>query len=80
MRIFYLSFADEQGFIGALIIAGSDFLHAIGNARTLGLHPGGEVAGKDITDFPEQPAEFVGRLLSREDLENWDRQYKQRTH
>lgn len=73
MKIFYLSFADEQGFRGGLIIAGSDFLHAVANARVLGLNPGGEVAGKDITDFPEPPAEFVGRLLSREDIENWNR-------
>lgn len=44
MSWFYLSFASEDGFLGACYVAGDDLMGAVRNSWTLGINPGGEVA------------------------------------
>ena len=67
----YLSFADETGFLGGAFIPAADIVEAVQKAWELGINPGGEVMGMGPGPLP--PAEWVGRLLSREDIAEFDR-------
>src|ERR1039458_5573411 len=42
-RWHYLSFADDVGFLGAVIVRSHGFLTAVQRATDLGINPGGEV-------------------------------------
>jgi hypothetical protein len=71
LRWFYLSYADDDGFRGALILEAHGEMHAIELAQRLGLSPGGQVV---VWEVPEDvaatlPAAAKGRLLSKPDLE-----------
>lgn len=43
MSWFYLSFASEEGFLGACYVQGDDLLHAVKRAWVVGANPGGQV-------------------------------------
>jgi hypothetical protein len=66
----YLSFADETGFLGAAFIREQDIVSAVKEAWRLGINPGGEVMGLGPGSLP--PAEWVGRLLTREQIAEFD--------
>jgi len=64
----YLSYADEKGFRGGVIMSAHGFTSAVYVASTLKISPGGEVQGIRIP--PEElPAEsYHYRLLTLEEL------------
>lgn len=68
----YLSFADETGFLGGVFVPAVDVVEAAQMAWDLGINPGGEVMG--IGPGPLPGPEWVGRLLSQEDIDEFDRQ------
>jgi hypothetical protein len=70
MNGMYLSFADETGFLGAVFIPEQDIVSAVQEAWRLGINPGGEVMG--LGPGPMPPSEWVGRLLTREQVEEFD--------
>jgi hypothetical protein len=45
---FYLSFADDSGFLGGVILQADDFLSAVMEASVRGINPGGEVLGCEL--------------------------------
>ena len=68
----YLSFANDTGFLGAAFIPGAaDIVGAVADAWEFGINPGGEVAA--LGPGPMPPEEWCGRLLSREEIEEFDR-------
>jgi len=90
MTLFWLSFCDAgrpkgQQFLGACNVEGGgtgdeqlDIKMAVRRAWDLGCNPGGEVA---CARFPESvqrgvASRWVGRLLTREEAEEFDREMK----
>lgn len=73
--LWWLSFASDDGFLGACIVPGSDVATAAMAAHALGINPGGEVLGiptpPDCID--RLPKAFLGRLLSLEECREFDR-------
>ena len=72
----YLSFADEGGFLGACVLRAPGMATAIQRSHQLGINPGGQVAGFDLG--PELPPAVAGigitdRLLSKAELEAIDK-------
>lgn len=49
-RWHYLSFADDSGFLGGVIVRSYGFLTAIQRATDLGINPGGEVMSTPIRE------------------------------
>lgn len=69
-RWWWLSFADEAGFRGGVVIRARGFVSAVELARARGLNPGGEVKGYELDDNAQYPPErFANRLLSKEEIE-----------
>lgn len=68
-RWWWLSFAGEKGFLGAVIVRARGFVTALEFARLMELNPGGEVRGIELPDEAEPLLEaFANRLLSREEI------------
>lgn len=68
----YLSFCGEEGFRGAVFVAGNDILEGVAEANRLGINPHGEVVGLEIPDEHCDTEMIQGcrdRLLSRDDME-----------
>jgi len=70
LRWWYLSYAVDEGFLGAVVLEAHGELHAIELAQRLNLSPGGQVA---VWEVPAEvvvtlPAEAKGRLLSKPEL------------
>lgn len=68
----WLSFADERGFLGATVVPGSSFEDALTAASLLGVNPGGDVQGIEILGGSLGPFES-GRLYSKEDINKIDK-------
>ncbi len=70
----YLSFADEDGFRGAVITQAPGMVSATIKAHHLGINPGGEVLGHEIGEsLPSGlPDNFVDRCLTREEVQSLD--------
>lgn len=67
---FYLSFAAEDGFLGAIIVWAHGILTAVERASDLGMNPGGDVL---CCPIPRQhlrrvPADLRHRLLSEAEV------------
>lgn len=68
MTFFYISFAGDEGFRGATIVAERDIKRALRKTWRLGINPGGEAA---ILELPEEAEsdpkvmEEVTRMLNR---------------
>ena len=64
MALFWLSFADEDGFRGAAFVEAEDLIAAVRRAHLLGINPGGQVLG------PAVPEDYDGYRVA---YENRDR-------
>lgn len=64
----YLSFADEASFRGAIVVQADDFLPAVFAASAHGIRPEGEVMGVALAYWDLPPPADRLRLLSPEDL------------
>jgi hypothetical protein len=71
-RWHYLSFADDTGFLGGVIVRSYGFLTAIQRATDLGINPGGEVMSTPIPrkDLWRVPADLRNRLLSEDEVQD----------
>lgn len=69
MRWFYLSFADDNGFLGAIYIEARGFVSAVEMTKFLGINPGGEVMGVEVPVEYLPPEDKREILLSKEDME-----------
>lgn len=70
MKTYWLSFADDSGFLGGCVVdAGTDVL-AVVKAHGLGINPGGEVK---VVDLGDTEVPFKKDLLySKSDIEAMD--------
>ena len=68
LRWFYISFADDDSFRGAVIVKAPGEAHAIQASYRLGINPGGQAAIFAVPDGAPVPPAAVNRLLSEEDL------------
>lgn len=66
MPTYYMSFADDDGWRGAVIVAADTFSLAVAKTHQLGINPGGEIAAVDCSPAPA--AEWYDRLLDRAQL------------
>jgi hypothetical protein len=78
-RLWYMSFCDGdrpkgEQFLGSLYIRGKSFCGAVSKSHLLGLNPGGEILFVEVPlDVASRvPEEWIGRLLSREELAQQD--------
>jgi len=71
VKVFWLSFADEDGHLGSCAVESTTEIGAVTKAHTLGINPGGEVA---IVECPTTREEFLehdlelDRLYTKEEL------------
>lgn len=77
MTFQYLSFADPERptgtqFLGAVIVEAPDFITAVMLSHALGINPGGEVVGAAFPEHVHPPARYVGRLLSKVEIDAMD--------
>lgn len=71
LQWYYLSFADETGWLGATVVQAYGFGTACEMAHRLHCNPGGEAWGGPIDNDMAPPPEDRNRLLSRADLAKW---------
>ena len=64
-RLWWLSFADETGFLGLVLTHGADLVEATQRAWDLEINPGGEVLGFPLLPEQEPGAEYHDKLLDR---------------
>ena len=71
----YLSFAGEDGWRGAVMVLARGFTSAVQVANRLGINPGGEIAGEHLPMefFTKVPDKYKDRLLNRDDLDQFDK-------
>ena len=69
----WLSFADDDGFRGAVLTRARGFTSAVQKTHDLGINPGGECRGWDLPDdvIAEHPGptRYADRLLSKQDID-----------
>lgn len=70
MKLWWLSFAGEEGFLGVCILEAPTFLFAVFKTHLLAINPGGEVKGFEIPEKHHDDVipEMMDRLLSKSDL------------
>jgi hypothetical protein len=78
MPWFYLSFADGdrpkgQQWLGACHVEADNFVAAVTRSWEARCNPGGEVRGLELPVGVAPPEAFCDRLMSRADLEEFDR-------
>ena len=80
MALFWLSFADEKQFLGALIVEADSFPAAVTKSHLLNQNPGGEIMALEIdASLPQPPARYLHRLMDRAEVEAFDA-YMTETH
>lgn len=65
---FYCSFADDDGFRGAVVVEAHGLATACQRCYELGCNPGGQLFAVPINPGNEPPVEFRNRLLSKDDV------------
>ena len=66
MNIWWLSFADDDGFLGGCFIEAADMLDAVTKTHRLGINPGGEAMGAELPNGAwERVSGEVGAVLNR---------------
>lgn len=77
MALYYLSFASDDGWLGACYVEASSAAEALMFAGALDILPpadDGEAAVWDVSDLASEiPAMYRGRLLNKSDLHDIDR-------
>lgn len=68
----WLSFATEEGFRGAVVVHAETFTEAVVTASLWGINPGGEVQG--LPCAVPVSAKWTYRLLSREECERFEKE------
>jgi hypothetical protein len=71
-RWHYLSFADDEGFLGGLVLFVHGVMEGMIVSRALGLNPGGEVMCIPVENLP--PQQYLYKLLTREEVEQMDKE------
>ena len=66
--VYYLSFADENGFRGGCFVMAHGVITAIERTNQLGINPGGEVACWGPVPAPEDGA--MDKLLTKQEIES----------
>lgn len=73
-RWYYLSFATDERFLGALVLKAFGKSDVVLMSHELKLNPGGSVMILEMADeFPDPPPEFTNRLLNKADLDELDK-------
>lgn len=70
-KLMYLSFAGDEGFLGAVIVSANGIATASVKCWQMGCNPGGEVMASVIMEPAASTitVDLKNRLLSREELE-----------
>lgn len=69
LQWFYLSFADDSGFRGAVIVEARGITSALLRCNVLGVNPHGQVMGLAIGEWPSHlSTEIRERVLSKDEL------------
>ena len=63
--MWWLSYANEQGFRGVVIVEADDFITACAKVGLSGLSPGGQVLGEPVHGIPPL---LLNRLLTESEL------------
>lgn len=71
-QYYYLSFANDTGFLGAAIVIADSPVAAQEKVSLLGINPGGEVAIACAPDGWVPPPTYLYKLLSRSDIDDLD--------
>jgi hypothetical protein len=66
--LWYISFASEDGFLGAIVVMAIDAAGAIDRANQLGINPGGEAAIIEIPPDCEEALTMLNRLALEPEL------------
>lgn len=67
LGLWWLSFADADGFAGVVILEAYGFGDALYRSHKMGLNPGGEVQGFKVP-YEDHPEALRNRLLKKTDL------------
>lgn len=65
--LWYMSFADKSGWLGAIITESPSMLEAVQKCWDLNINPGGGILGRTIE--VGVPSEYRDRLLTRKECE-----------
>lgn len=68
-HFWYISFADEHSFRGAVVVHARGIEDAVARAWALGINPGGEALGLQLPHSVGVPADAINRLLSKGDID-----------
>jgi hypothetical protein len=69
LQWFYVSFADESGFKGAVIVEARGITSAVLRCNVLGVNPHGQAMGLAIGDWPSHLSiDIRDRLLTKDEL------------
>lgn len=69
LRLWYLSYADEESFRGAFYVLAFGPMSAVMRVQALGESPGGEVLTIEVPRDKQPPHEYWNRLLTKEDVQ-----------
>ena len=78
--MWWLSFADDTGFLAACIVPGDSMIDAVRTAWASGCNPGGEAMGLEIEQahVDKIDPKWIGRALTRKETEEFDREMAER--
>lgn len=71
MKLFYISYATDENFLGATVLESNDHISVLKEATKHGLNPGGQAA---VFELPYEALEapdirmMQGKLVSKEEL------------
>ena len=63
----WLSFADDDGFLGVAVVTGFGLADAVSTAHRLGINPGGSVQIIELAPEYVPPESYRNRLLTKEE-------------
>lgn len=73
-QMWWLSFADENGFRGAVIVHAEDFITAVMECNIRSINPHGECRGMPVPLTKTIPEKWKYRILSREECSEFDKE------
>ena len=68
-RWLYVSFADEDGFRGAVVVRARGIVTALARCHLLGINPGGEALGVEVPPDELPAPEYRERLIKPKEME-----------